>query len=318
MIFKTPSFWYKKPSFLQKCLLCPATWIYKLISNYRYKSRYQVILNGRKIIAIGGITVGGAGKTVVVDAICKLLQESNKTVSVLSRGYGRSSKELLKVDESVHTYKDVGDEPLLLAKRAPVFVGTNRAATAQMADDSEYLILDDGLTQKYLKPTKKIVVISSSQQFGNGELLPLGPNRLDFNTVKSDTDALIVLRDESAVLDEPNLSAWGDVPKFYGRIRQNFGNLSGRLIVFCGLGYPQKFFKIFSNFEVAQTIAFPDHYPYKDSDMEKLIKRAFDLHAQLVTTEKDWVRIPKLYQDKVKTVRAEIVWENSISRLLNI
>ena len=274
---------------------------------------YDVSLLDRKIIAVGGVTAGGSGKTVVVSSICKILKEKGKSVAVLSRGYGRESSRTLKVDDSIHSYKEVGDEPLLLSKQFDVFVGKNRAETADMASEYEYLVLDDGLSQRYLAPTKKIVVIDEKQLFGNGEMLPLGPNRLDFEKIKSDIDAVFVLGHGKNGSRIP----FDDVPVYFGKVVQNFEDISGRLVVFCGLGYPQKFFSAFSNFEVAKAIAFPDHYPYKENDIQDLISEAFRLGAQLVTSEKDLMRIPKQYWSQIKTVGIDVFWENSIDSLLS-
>jgi len=318
IFFKTPEFWYEDPGLLRKICLKPISEVYRVISNYRYHLPCDVSLCDKKIIAVGGITVGGSGKTVVVNSICKILKENNKKFAILSRGYGRKVSEALKVDSDVHNYEDVGDEPLMLAKQFDVFVGKNRAETADMAEDMidgcEYLILDDGLTQKYLEPTKKIVVVNNDQLFGNGEMFPLGPNRLDFNEIKSDIDALFVLKREG----DENIASFEDVPVCYGNIKQNFNDISGRLIVFCGLGYPQKFFQIFSNFEIAKTIAFPDHYPYKDEDISRMLEEAFRLRAQLVTTEKDLMRISRKYWPQIKTVEVDISWESPIDFLLDL
>ncbi|MBO7641759.1 MAG: tetraacyldisaccharide 4'-kinase [Alphaproteobacteria bacterium] len=317
IFFKTPEFWYKDPGLLRKLCLKPISEIYRAISNYRYHLPCNVSLFGKKVIAVGGITIGGSGKTVVVSSICKILKENNKKFAILSRGYGRKSSEALKVDNNIHSYEDVGDEPLMLSRQFDVFVGKDRAETADMAenviDSCEYLILDDGLTQKYLEPTKKIIVVNNDQLFGNGEMFPLGPNRLDFNEIKSDIDALLVLKREG----DDNIPSFGDIPVCCGNIKQNFDNISGRLMVFCGLGYPQKFFQIFSNFEVAKTIAFPDHYPYKDEEVSGMLEEAFRLRAQLVTTEKDLMRIPKKYWSQIKTVGVDIIWESPIDFLFD-
>lgn len=314
IFFQNPEFWYKDPGWIRKLCLKPISEIYRAVANYRYHLPYKVSLSDKKVIAVGGITAGGSGKTVVVNSICKMLQKSGKKFAILSRGYGRKSDKALKVDNSIHTYEDVGDEPMLLSKHFDVFVGKDRSETADMADDYEYLILDDGLTQKYLEPTKRILVINEEQMFGNGEMLPLGPNRLDFNEIKSNIDAIFVLKTNSS----KSTVRFEDIPIYYGEIKQNFGNISGRITVFCGLGFPQKFFRIFSNFEVAKTIAFPDHYPYKDKEISELMSEAFRLGAQLVTTEKDLVRVPSKYWSAIKTVGIDISWESSINSVLDI
>lgn len=315
MVFlNTPKFWDNKPSFIQKTLLKPVSSIYRAISNYRYDLPYDVTLNDKKVIAVGGITMGGSGKTVVVSSICKILKEHNKKFAVLSRGYGRMFSKPLKVDKDVHTYKDVGDEPLMLANQFDVFVGKNRAETAEMAADYEYLVLDDGLTQRYLEPTKKILVIDELQGFGNGEIFPLGPNRLDYEKIKLDLDGIVLLGDRDDGVDFKT----SGIPVYYGKREQDFRGISGRLIVFCGLGYPKKFFYKFANYEVAKTMAFPDHYPYKDNDIKLMLSEAFRLGAQLVTTEKDLMRIPQRYWSHIKTVGVNVSWVSSLNSLLDI
>lgn len=314
IFFKTPEFWYKEPGLMKKVCLKPVSEIYRAVSNYRYHLPYDVSLFDKKVIAVGGITVGGSGKTVVVSSICKILKDHNKKVAVLSRGYGRKLNDTLKVDGSVHSYEEVGDEPLLLSKQFDVFVGKNRAETADMAEGYDYLVLDDGLTQKQLKPTKKILVVSEEQGFGNGEMFPLGPNRLDFKEIKSDIDAVIALKSEAS----DNKMEFGDIPVYYGKVEQDLSGISGRLIIFCGLGYPEKFFRRFSNFEVAKAIKFPDHYPYKENEIKWILSESFRLGAQLVTTEKDLMRIPKKYWSHIKSVGVSISWESSINSVLDI
>ena len=201
---------------------------------------------------------------------------------------------------------------MLLSKQFDVFVGKNRAETAEMAKDYEYLVLDDGLSQRYLAPSRKIIVVDSGQLFGNGEMLPLGPNRLDFNEIKSDIDAVFLLGNKGG----KDIELFKDVPVYFGRIIHDFNGISGRLMVFCGLGYPQKFFNVFSNFEVAKTAVFPDHYPYKEDEICRMISEAFRLKAQLVTTEKDLMRIPKKYWSQIKTVGIDVTWEPSIIPML--
>lgn len=316
-LLRSPDFWYRDPGLLQRILLKPVCSVYRYFLNKNYKSAYFGLpTEGHKIIAVGGLTLGGAGKTVVVQSICDILKNEGRTVAVLSRGYGRKLKEVAQVDVKTHSFLEVGDEPLILAERFPVFVGENRLEISQLAKDFEYQILDDGVTQRWLKPHKKIIVISTSQGMGNGELFPLGPNRLDLSTIKDDIDAFFIVHDGD-VSDKIDFSKLPqEIPVFHGNIEHDFSGISGRLIAFCGLGYPQKFFKSFSNFEVAKTYTFPDHYPYEDSDIEKMLTEAFRLGAQLITTRKDLMRIPEKYRSQIRTLNISLKWQNSIKDFL--
>jgi tetraacyldisaccharide 4'-kinase len=174
---------------------------------------------------------------------------------------------------------------------------------AQM-DGAEYLILDDGITQKYLKPNLKILVVDGEQRFGNGEMFPLGPNRLNFEKIKFDIDGMVVLErreNHCGIFDE-------NIPLFRGRIQTNF-SMKERIMAFCGLGYPNKFFNSLENCD--EKIAFPDHYPFSDEDIEQLLQKAESIGARLVTTEKDLMRIPEKYREKITAISASVIWETS-------
>ncbi|MDR2724212.1 MAG: tetraacyldisaccharide 4'-kinase [Holosporaceae bacterium] len=314
--WKAPRFWYRSPALLLKIILKPIAKIYSFISTRNYKKEYKYRSSKAKVIAVGGITVGGSGKTMVVRSICKILKAQNKKVAILSRGYGRSGKDTLLVDGKIHSYQNVGDEPFLLSSEVPVYVGEDRFESAMLAEASgyEFLILDDGITQKFLKPDIKLVVVDNEQRFGNGEMLPLGPNRLNFEKIKEDIDGIIILGRGK----KRNFINAYDIPVFYGEIHQDFSKIKKKkIIVFCGIGYPDKFFDSFVNFETIEKIAFSDHYPFSSDDMEKLILKANNCHAQLVTTEKDFVRIPAKYRSAIIAVSAQIFWEDSIDTIIS-
>ncbi|MDR2645673.1 MAG: tetraacyldisaccharide 4'-kinase [Holosporaceae bacterium] len=307
MIFwKAPKFWYKKPSRLQKIILKPIADIYSYVSTRNYQSSYSHELKGTKVIAVGGITVGGSGKTMVVKAICEILKSRNRKAAILSRGYGRNSTETLRVNTEIHSYRDVGDEPLLLAEIAPVFVGRDRFKSAKLAKNEGFdaFILDDGITQKFLKPDIKLVVVDDNQRFGNGEMFPLGPNRLNFEKIKADIDGVVVIGKQ----EEKGAFNYGDIPVFLGEILQDFSKIREKIIIFCGIGYPDKFFNSFGNFEVIERVTFPDHNPYSNEDLERLILTAKIHDAQLITTEKDFIRVPTKYRGAVTSVSACITW----------
>ena len=312
ILLKTPEFWYKKPTILQKMLLKPISSVYSYISTKNYKRAYEHEMPWvKKVVAVGGITACGSGKTMVVQSICEILKAQNRKVAILSRGYGRLSRKTFHVDNGVHTYQGVGDEPLILSNTAPVYVDIDRfksASFAMMIDDFEFFVLDDGITQKSLKPNVKLVVIDGEQRFGNGEMLPLGPNRLDFKKIKADIDGIIILGKRKK---ENHIDTY-DIPVYCGEIWQDFSKIEKRIIVFCGIGYPDKFINSFVDFEIIKKIIFPDHYPYSDSNMEELVSKASANNAQLVTTEKDFVRVPVKYRSRIATVPTRIIWDKTV------
>ncbi|MDR0555993.1 MAG: tetraacyldisaccharide 4'-kinase [Holosporaceae bacterium] len=283
--------------------LGPLAKIYSAVTmrNYREK-RYGKQRKTGIVVAVGGITMGGSGKTILVREICEMLR--GKKIAVLSRGFGRKSSETLRVDNRRHTAEDVGDEPLLLSTIVPVYVGKDRSRSAMQAEAFDVLILDDGITQKFLKPDVKFLVIDSEQRFGNGEMFPLGPNRLDFNEVKRDMDGIIVLGEHP---EQFQMDDYGSAV-FYATLRSDFSQLQRKIIAFCGLGYPEKFFNSLKSFEIADRIAFPDHYLFSIKDIEKLMQNAKRAKAQLVTTEKDLMRVPREFRQHIATVPVRLEW----------
>ena len=202
MYLENPKFWNESsPNFLIKLLLSPLSRVYSKISKMNYKRPYEYVSENAKVVAVGAVTMGGSGKTVVTSAICDILNMAKKKNAVLSRGYGRKNDEILLVNPDIHTFEEVGDEPLLLARKSPVIVGKNRGEAMHFAnhhfnENFDFFILDDGIMQKSLQPNIRLVVIDSRQKFGNGEVFPLGPNRIYFEDIKDDIDAVIYLRNE--------------------------------------------------------------------------------------------------------------------------
>ncbi|MDR1983111.1 MAG: tetraacyldisaccharide 4'-kinase [Holosporaceae bacterium] len=316
IFFKTPKFWHKNPSILQKIILKPIANIYSYISTKNYRKDYHYKASSIKVIAVGGITVGGSGKTMLVQSICEILKTKNKKVAVLSRGFGRLSKETLLVNNKIHSYKDVGDEPLLLSYSVPVYVGKDRSKSAKLAEqnDFDFLILDDGITQKFLKPDIKLIVIDEEQGCGNGEMFPLGPNRLNFDRIKSDINGIIVL---GKCPHRPRFIG-NDIHVFLGEIQQNFPQIKEDIVAFCGIGYPDKFFNSLAGLNVVKKITFPDHYPFSEKDLNYLISEAKSKKAQLLTTKKDLMRIPSKYHDVITAISVKIAWKNSIDAIFQL
>lgn len=295
-MLKNPKFWYGTPGIFSKIFLGSCSLLYGYFARKNYRKAHQYSLEKQKVIAVGGLTSGGSGKTIVTQFIVETLLKNGKKTAVLSRGYGRKSHETLRVDPDVHTYKEVGDEPLLLSKYCPVFVGKNRAESAEFAGgDFDYFVMDDGLVQRYLKPDLRILVVDGMQKIGNGYLLPLGPNRLKFDWLKNDIDAVVSF----------NKFSLDFTPTFSGKFQRS--QVPGAVIAFCGLGYPQKFFESLGNCSVIKRIAFPDHHAYTDKEIRHLLDMKHHFSATLVTTMKDFVKIPPKYRDSVIPLPVNVV-----------
>lgn len=304
---KTPKFW-KERGFWAEILL-PLSVFY-----YIFVLTNKLLFSPKKlsvpVICVGNATAGGAGKTPVCLALGNLLKK--KKIAFVSRGYGGTLKGPVKVDTKKHIAHDVGDEPLLLAQIAPCWVGKNRLKTASAAIDSgaEIIILDDGLQNLSIEKDISILVVDGGSGFGNHMLIPAGPlrDRLD-KTIAKSTFAIIIGEDKTNVANELK-----SISVLKADILPNTepDHKEKIFLAFAGIGRPEKFFDtlIENQIRVADTISFPDHYPYKDKDMKELFARAEEKNAELITTEKDYVRLPYDVKDKVTILPIEISWHD--------
>ena len=179
MRFDLNKFWQQKN--ILNYLLLPFAGIFFLLSKINvWLSNPQKV--AAKVICVGNITVGGAGKTPLALAIGEMLKEQGYKVAFISRGYkGKLShlSQVVKVDPKLHTAQEVGDEPLLLADNAPTYICINRhlAASRATKDGAQVIIMDDGLQNYCLFKDINIMVLDDFFYFGNSFLLPAGPLR---------------------------------------------------------------------------------------------------------------------------------------------
>lgn len=243
------------------------------------------------VICCGNATAGGTGKTILALALAELLQARGARPAFVTRGYGGRLKGPLRVDPARHTAAAVGDEPLLLAARAPTFVAARRATALPLIGDASHLILDDGLQNPDLIKDLSFLLIDGGAGFGNGRVIPAGPLREPVASAAARAAAVVLIgADISGALARlpPAL------PVLRADLQPCGTNLSGRRVLgFAGIGRPEKFRRslIESGAELADFVSFPDHHPYSAGDLAALRQRADRLGAALVTTAKDHVRI---------------------------
>lgn len=306
MQFKTPAFWYTDKS-LSAYLLKPIAFIYSLAVQLRLN-----LTNGIKmkvpVICVGNLVMGGAGKTPTVIAIAELLIKAGKNPHILSRGYGASIKQAIKVNPDIHSADQVGDEPLLLARAAPTWVYKNRTISGKRAieDGADILILDDGFQNPAIHKDLSFIVIDELQGFGNCEVFPAGPLREDCKKGLQRADAIISIGKGDhlhELIQTKSVIAASIHPKKPD---------PKRVLAFTGLGFPDKFYATLSNlkYEIADRVSFPDHHPYNDSEMERLIINAEKMDARLITTAKDFIRIPKKFHTKIDVLEIELKFDN--------
>ncbi len=250
-----------------------------------YRSRLPVV-------CVGNFTVGGAGKTPLAMTVARRLREAGRSPVFLTRGYGGRLAGPVLVDPERHNASDVGDEPLLLARHAPVVVARDRPAGAKFIEtmDAGSIVMDDGFQNPTLAKTLNLIAIDAAVGLGNGLVFPAGPLRARLAFQLARTDMICLLGDG----DLP--AGVHGKPVVHAHLRPAGGAewLKGRSVVaYCGIGRPEKFFETLrrAGGRIAEAVAFADHKPYTEADARMLLAKAAKHDAQLVTTEKDFVRV---------------------------
>jgi tetraacyldisaccharide 4'-kinase len=299
---REPAFWWRSPSWMSR-LLAPLGSLYGAISGYRMLRKGH--RSAVPVICVGNYSLGGAGKTPTVIALIKLLRSAGETPVVLSRGYGGRLAGPVRVDGEAHTAADVGDEPLLLARSAPVIVSRDRVAGAEAAQKAgaSVIVMDDGFQNPSLQKDVSLIVIDSHRGIGNAGVFPAGPLRAPLAVQLDRTDVLIVSGDGVAagkLAEEVEARGGLNLRAHIVPDGDAVASLRGkRMLAFAGIGDPQRFFATLSasGLDVAETRAFDDHHPFTAAEIDRLTENARKTSLTLVTTEKDFVRLRGIATD---------------------
>jgi tetraacyldisaccharide 4'-kinase len=291
-MMRAPGFWWREPG-ITAALLSPLAAIYGAVAARRLAQGGERA--GVPVICVGNPTVGGAGKTPTAITIARLLLAAGETPLFLTRGYGGRLAGPVMV-EAAHSAVQVGDEPLLLARVAPVIVAEDRAAGARFAKakGASVIVMDDGFQNPALSKDLSLLVVDA-RGVGNGRLLPAGPLRAPLEPQLARASALLVVGDAASPL-ESAARARG-LPMFHGRLEPDpdaVAALRGRpVLAFAGIGDPEKFFATLSasGIETADRRGFGDHHRYSVAEARTLLRDAERRNLDLVTTEKDFARL---------------------------
>jgi tetraacyldisaccharide 4'-kinase len=258
------------------------------------------------VISVGNLSMGGSGKTPVVAALARLLQQRGERPAILTRGYGRpdTTEGVLIVSDGQRVLEPVersGDEPQLLARTlpgVPVLVSANRYLAGAFAERHfgvTVSILDDGFQHVQLARDVDLLLISPEDL--DDCVVPAGRLREPLDAARF-ADALLVSGgDEHAAAAAAAVAH----PKAF-RVVQRYGSICRegrilsdaptRVLAFAGIARPERFFNALRTlgYEVVRELTFHDHHWYSASDLQAIQAAAREANAIIVTTEKDAVR----------------------------
>jgi len=313
---------------MTRILLKPLSWIWAAVTA-RKIARAIPVDPGAPVICVGNITMGGTGKTPVVREILARLRARGIEAHGLSRGYGGRLGGPVQVALERHAAADVGDEPLMMAKDGPVWISRDRAAgaLAAVAVGAQAVVMDDGHQNPSLAKHLSLIVVDGETRdgewpFGDGAVFPSGPLREPLAAGLARADAVVLMLPQEVAAADPELLAlFGATPVLIARLSPVTPPPTGPQVGFAGVGKPWKVERALkaAGCELADFAPFPDHHAYDAATLNRLAARAEDFGAGLVTTEKDWARLPADWRGRVSAwpVRAKFEDEAALDALLS-
>jgi tetraacyldisaccharide 4'-kinase len=316
---RAPEFWHAPPG-LAANLLAPVGAAWDIAARLR-----RVVARPYRapvpVLCVGNLVAGGSGKTPIALSLAGMLREAGIAVHIVTRGYGGDLAGPVRVDSDRHDASAVGDEALLIAAQAPCWVARDRAAGIAAAAEAgaAIILLDDGFQNPSVAKDLSLVVVDSEYGFGNGRVMPAGPLREPIAPGLARADAIVLIGDAPA----PQELGAVPCPIFRAALEPvNGARFAGaRLAAFAGIGRPEKFFATLrrAGADLVTTQSFADHHVYRGNEISRLGETAKGAGARLVTTAKDWIRLPSKLREGIEVLEVEIRWRDTamLQRLLS-
>jgi len=301
MQLKKPKFWDKKKPNLISYLLLPFTSIIKLnnlFQSFALPKKSNLI----KSICVGNIYVGGTGKTPTTIKLFKILKELKIKVAVGKKFYP-SQKDEIKI----------------LKNYTNLLISNNRKNIIKKAKElkQEMVVFDDGLQDNSVYHDFKIVCFDYQNWIGNGQLIPAGPLREKIDSLK---------KYDCVFLKDVGSNKIDIVTKEIKKINRNIKifctyleisnlkqiNKFNKIIIFSGIGNPNNFKRILqkNNFNIIEEIIYPDHYEYKKNDLTQIKKIAKKIGANIITTEKDFIKLSDKEKKNINFLKVNLKIKN--------
>ena len=297
MKIKKPKFWDQNYHTLFSIFLFPLSLIYQVLIFFKKlgvsKKSFPV-----PIICVGNIYLGGTGKTPISIKICKIFKELNRNPVIIKKDYTNQK-----------------DEVALVKKYNSIITSKNRVDAINEAIKKEFdlIVLDDGYQDPSIEKNLSIICFNSRQKIGNGYVLPAGPLRESLSSIQNSN--IVLINGKKDYEFENQLKKHNPKLNFFYYEYQaeslvNFKNK--KLVAFAGIGNPENFFDLLksSHLNVVQEVSYPDHYSYSEKDFNYLEKLKNKYKAQLITTEKDYLRISSFSRKKFGFVKVKVKMEN--------
>lgn len=297
MYLKKPSFWDKQISILSYLLL-PFT-IFVRVNNFLNSKKKKYLSKKLKTICVGNIYVGGTGKTPTTIKLYDLI------------------KKIKNASTAKKYYLNQQDEEILLKRKTKFLTASSRRNILKLAEKKniEVLIFDDGLQDNQIDYNFKFVCFDGDLGIGNGLLLPAGPLRETINSLKK-YDVVFIKKGNNLnnlikLIEKHNKRIKIFITDYKVSKFSKF-NKSKKYIIYSGIGNPHNFAKILkqNKVKIVDKIIFPDHHSYSNQDFNFILNKAKQNNAEIITTEKDYVKVPKKLQKKIKFLKVNLIIHN--------
>ena len=297
MYLKKPSFWDKQISILSYLLL-PFT-IFVRVNNFLNSKKKKYLSKKLKTICVGNIYVGGTGKTPTTIKLYDLIKKIKNTST--AKKY----------------YLNQQDEEILLKRKTKFLTASSRKSILKLAEKKniEVLIFDDGLQDNQIDYNFKFVCFDGDLGIGNGLLLPAGPLREAINSLIK-YDVVFIKKGNNSnnlikLIEKHNKRIKIFITDYKVSKFSKF-NRSKKYLIYSGIGNPHSFAKILkqNKVKIVDKIIFPDHHSYSNQDFNFILNKAKQNNAEIITTEKDYVKVPKELQKKIKFLKVNLIIHN--------
>ena len=294
MNIKKPKFWDLKNPNIYAYLLLPLTLLIRFFNIFKKNTSQK---NKIKTICVGNIYIGGTGKTSLCIKLNQILNKK-KVRSCFVKKF----------------YKNQLDEQKILTKNGRLFTSTNRTEAIKEAEDENYeiAIFDDGLQDKSINYDTSFVCFNTINWIGNGMTIPSGPLRENISNLKKYENVFLNGNLENIdTIKKEIYKINSKINIYFGKyepLNLNEFNKENNYLLFSGIGNHKTFLNMLKDYglNILKDLEFPDHYNYTKNDLKKIFDKANNLNCEIITTEKDFLRLKDGNKYQIKYIKSEL------------